>query len=117
MRIALTTFVVLIALTACGGGDGAQDLTNVTFYKYNGSKQCAGGGLSLAAMERQLADAGVQVRSASCGADGKVYPAVCGADDGRIGIFEIPAEQAPAASGAGFAPLNNLPSAVKLACP
>ena len=44
------------------------------------------------------------------------YPAVCGAPDGRIGIFDVEAQQAPLASPLGFAPLSGLPAAVRVAC-
>jgi len=85
-------------------------------YKYAGSVQCTGGGASLAEMERQLTDAGIKVLNSSCGRDGNAYPATCGLADGRIGVFEVPAAQAPAAAAIGFAPLSNLPAATKTAC-
>ncbi len=114
MRIFLAPLVALATLVACGGGESPA--TNVSLYKYVGSVQCTGGGTSLSAMERQLTDAGIRVLTSSCGVDGNAYPAVCGAPDGRIGVFEVPAAQAQAASAVGFAPLSNLPAATKVAC-
>jgi hypothetical protein len=121
------------ALSGCGGGSSAVALPTaaasgageadsnalsrgVTLYKSFGSVQCTGGGVSLEAMQQQLAAAGIQVLSASCGTDGRMYIAVCGAGDGRVGIFEVPATQAEAASALGFAPLSVLPGATKGAC-
>ena len=113
-------FLMLLAVTffaACAGGENASSGANVSLYKYIGSAQCSGGGTPLAAMKRQLIDAGIQVHASACGGDGKFYPAVCGASDGRIGIFDIAPPQVPAASTLGFAPLSSLPSATKTACP
>lgn len=125
MRILLVSLVTLVTLAACGGGnenpsaanaDQKAPQTNTSVYKYAGSVQCTGGGTSLAAMERQLTDAGIQVLASACGADGKLYPTVCGTADGRIGIMEVPADQAQAASALGFAPLSNLPEATRVPC-
>lgn len=121
MRTTVAILVALASLSACGGGGSAQDSssekdrrlsaddTTVTVYKSTGGVQCGGSGLSLTAMQEQLATANVKVRSAACGGDGMMYPAVCGAPDGRIGIFDIPATHASAAAGAGFALLNANP--------
>lgn len=111
--VSLMAFAVL---TACGGVERKPPSAGVDLYKYMGSVQCAGGGTSLQAMERQLSDAGIPALSSTCGTDGNVYATVCGAADGRIGIFEVPAAQVQAASKLGFAPLGNLPAATKLAC-
>lgn len=104
-------------LAACGGDVSDSPSLNVSLYKYAGSRQCAGGGMTLSNMERQLTDKGVTVLSSACGYDGNAYVAVCGGADGRIGIFEVPASQAQEASTVGFAPLGNLPTAARAACP
>lgn len=111
----LTVTLAALATTACGGGNGNPN-SGIRTYKYAGSLQCSGGGLSLAEMQRQLSDAGISVLDASCGVDGNMYTAVCGAPDGRIGIFEIPSEQVQAASALGFAPLTTLPAAAQVPC-
>ena len=54
--------------------------------QYNGTVQCAGGGLTLVQMQGQLSAANVQVPAAACGADGTDAAAVCGAPDICIGI-------------------------------
>lgn len=116
MRIFLIPLIACAAVAACGGGAAESPATNVSMYKYFGSVQCNGGGTSLPTLARQLTDAGISVFSSACGVDGRIYAAVCGGADGRIGILEIPATQAQAASALGFAPLTNLPAAVTVAC-
>ncbi|MFC5461024.1 hypothetical protein [Massilia niabensis] len=81
-----------------------------------GTLQCGGGGVSLAALQAQLAAANVQVRSAACGTNGMATPTVCGAPDGRIGIFEISPAEAGAAAAAGFLPLSTMPAAKTIPC-
>ena len=88
----------------------------VAIYKSVGSLQCSGGGLSLAAMQRQLAAARVRVLATACGSDGQMRAQVCGSPDGAIRIFEIPADQLASASQAGFRPLSELPDAVREPC-
>jgi len=105
---------LLAGLMGCGGGSDPEPVAAV--YKYMGSVQCTGGGTSLATMQRQLAEGGVDVLNAACGNDGKAYLAVCGAPDGAIGIFDIPAAQTDRALSLSFAPLNDLPAAVKVPC-
>lgn len=80
---------------------GSPSATSV--YKSNGSMQCTGGG--------------VAVQSSSCGFDGNAHITVCGASDGRIGIFEIATADLAAAQALGFAPLPTLPDATRTACP
>jgi hypothetical protein len=106
--------------------------TGVTLYKHFGSVQCQpimeqpaasmmtmgnlGGGTSLPVMQQQLTDAGIQVLFVTCGHDGFLRPAMCGVEDGRIAIFEVPAAQAEAAVALGFAPLSDLPDATRFSC-
>lgn len=116
MRI-FPVLLVVPFFAGCAGEKSASVGPKVSLYKTIGSAQCSGGGTSLAAMERQLIDAGIEVYAAACGGDGKFYPAVCGASDGRIAIFDIPSAQVPTAATLGFALLSSLPSATKTACP
>lgn len=114
MRTFLASLVAFATLAACEGIESKPP--SVSLYKYVGSVQCTGGGTSLPAMVRQLTDADIPVLASACGVDGNAYAAVCGAADGRIGIVEVPAAQAQAASALGFAPLSSLPAATKVAC-
>ena len=112
--VVLPHFVLAISLLGCGGGSEPEPIAAV--YKYMGSVQCTGGGISLAAMQRQLVDGGVTVLGSACGLDGKAYITVCGAPDGAIGIFDVPASQTDRALSLSFARLSDLPAAVRVPC-
>ena len=114
MRLFIPVLAVVATLAACGGGGGAEEGTKV--FKSMGALQCGSPGLSLAALQAQLAAANVQVRSAACGTDGRPVAAVCGAPDTRIGIFEIAPAQAGLAATAGFTLLSTLPAAKTVSC-
>lgn len=89
-------------LAACStvGGEAPQNHAEVV--KPLGSRQCEGGGATLEQLTAELTTAGVQVISAADGSDGRMYPTVCGAPDGRIGVFAIPTSQVDVATGLGF---------------
>jgi hypothetical protein len=105
-----------LALAPLAAGGGGSEPTVTAVYKYMGSVQCSGGGISLATMQQQLTSGGVTVLASSCGTDGKAYVAMCGAPDGAIGIFDVPAEQADRALSLSFARLSDLPNAARLPC-
>lgn len=113
----LIAVVILAALSACADFGRVTQPPGVNVYKYVGSKQCSGGGTPLATMMRQLSDAGISAMNVNCGTDGRMYPAMCGAPDGRIGILEVPEAKISAAGALGFAPLSSLPEAGKTVCP
>jgi len=120
MQNSMLSLASAVVLTACGGSGAGADVaapgSSTSVYRYAGSVQCEGGGLSLTESQRQLTDAGIQVLSAACGIDGNAYPTVCGAPDGRIRIFEVPNAQSQLASAIGFEPLSNLPSPSQADC-
>jgi hypothetical protein len=109
-----------MAFTACilaacgGGGDEARAVANVA--KSLGSVQCTGGGTTLGELQSQLVTAHVQVLGATCGLDGVTYPAVCGAPDGAIAIFQVPVAQQDIAHTLGFVPLGTFPDATVQPC-
>lgn len=115
-RMYLIVLPVMI-LSACAEMGHVAQAPGISIYKYVGSKQCSGGGVPLASMMRQLSDAGIAVMNVSCGTDGRMYPAMCDAPDGRIGILEVPEGKVSAAVRLGFAPTSNLPEASKTICP
>lgn len=118
MPSSLALLIAAVLLAACAGpAPRPADEAPVRVYKSAGSRQCSGGGQSLAEMRGQLESAGLRVLSATCGADGRARMAMCGAADGRIGILEIPAAQADTAAALGYAPLERLPEAAALPCP
>lgn len=89
-----------LLLAACAQPQAAQP---VRVAKALGSKQCEGGGRTLAELQAELERAGVPVARAACGTDGRLRAQMCGTPDGRLGIFEIPASAREAAAAAGFA--------------
>ncbi|OQX15089.1 MAG: hypothetical protein BWK73_07865 [Thiothrix lacustris] len=91
-------------------------VTYVDVYKYQGSRQCEGGGTPLAEMQRQLQASGAIISNSSCGTDGRMYSALCGTADGRINIFTISSNSMNTALAQGFTPLTNLPEAQRATC-
>lgn len=112
--------VVVLAsalLVACGAPAARQEAAaSVQVVKSLGGRQCEPGGMTLDALAAQLAGAGVMVQRRACGSDGRMRPAVCGAPDGRIGLFTIPAAQQAQAASLQFAPRATLPDAQEAAC-
>lgn len=102
-----------LALAACAQQPPGP---TVEVYASRGSLQCTGGGVPVAELQRRLSDAGVTVLESACGSDGRIRPAVCGAPDGAIAIFRIPASHTATADARGFRPLAELPGATRGAC-
>jgi hypothetical protein len=104
-------------LAACAAQPAAAPAAPaVSVAKSLGGKQCEASGTSLAVLAAQLAQAGVTVQRQACGDDGRMRAAVCGAADGRIAIFTIPAAQQALATQAQFVPLAALPDAREQPC-
>lgn len=103
--------LLVLATSACA----APPAGRVSVFKSLGSLQCSGGGQTLPALASTLSNGGVPVLASRCGSDGRMYPAMCGAADGRIGIFDIAAGDAAAAAKLGFRPLG--PDARDRPCP
>ncbi len=131
----LTVRTVIMAVcsgflaTACAVPNGAlvnpwvvtptpapEPVTYADVYKYQGSRQCENSGVPLAEMQRQLQMSGVTVTNATCGMDGRMYPAFCGGADGKINIFTVPSTSVNAALSQGFVLLTNLPEAQRTSC-
>lgn len=112
--MSLSCFVLLPISLAAKPVPAPANLIKI--YKHQGSLQCQGGGEPLAQMRRQLNKLGVRVISGQCGVDGLVYPAVCGAPDGRINIFLIQRQGLSKAQAQGFELLKNLPDAQVTSC-
>ena len=109
--------VVLALLSAsCVSATPTPMQSTARVFKSMGGVQCADSGSNLATLTQALEAAGLKVLSASCGTDGRMRAAMCGAPDGRIAIFELAAEDAPAAAKLGYAALSNLPDAKLAPC-
>lgn len=117
MRSSLGAFLVVMT-TACGGAGSPESVPyTLAVYASLGTRQCETGGTSLDALRQRLVGAGLRVVESACGSDGRVYPAVCGAPDGRIAIFDIATSASLPALPAGFAALTTLPDASRRPCP
>ncbi|MDO5657822.1 MAG: hypothetical protein Q4G36_05815 [Paracoccus sp. (in: a-proteobacteria)] len=90
-----------LMLAACDNA-GGPEATRV--FKYYGTTQCNPHEGRLEALGAELRASGVDVLVMRPGDDGMMRIALCGAPDGRIGIFHIPKAQLPAARAAGFEP-------------
>ena len=113
MRTPVLALAPLLALAACAAPSAAP----VSVYKGLGSKQCEGGGQTPAQLAEPLRQAGVPVLAIACGRDGRVRAAMCGLGDGRIGIFDVPANRVAEAERLGYARLASLPDATREPCP
>lgn len=104
-------------LSHCVEGDVSCVQPTVKIYRAIGSTQCTpGSGTPAKTMLNQLAARNIPVRAMSCGSDGNMHATVCGAADGSIRIFEIPANGLTAATALGFAPLSEIPNAQEVPC-
>jgi hypothetical protein len=84
-----------------------SDAVNV--YKYDGSIQCEGEGVSVEEMEKELVNAGVDVFCSRKGSDGLARVAVCGASTGFINIYSIHESNLKDAQELGFKEVTTLP--------
>lgn len=101
-----------LLLVACQNtGSSLSPQTYVQVYANTGAVQCAGGGANVVDMAQQMRDQGVRVQMASCGHDGLLRTAVCGAPEGSIGVFVIPQADFHQATQLGFVPFAQLPDA------
>ncbi len=115
LRLIFIVFALPCFCVAGCGSDEAID-PSIKVFKSRGSIQCTGGGIAPEVMKNELITAGIDVRSFSCGIDGLAYPAVCGAPDGVINIFDIPQGKIAQAQSLGFASLRILPNAKEMQC-
>jgi hypothetical protein len=88
----------------------------VSVYKILGTRQCDSGGTTAQALADTLRGSGVTLLALTCGSDGRMRPAVCGAADGRIAIVDLAQDQQAAAMAQGWALLTTLPDARRMAC-
>lgn len=106
---------VVLALAACASAPTPEGPA-LALYQHAGSRQCERGGRTLEALKAELAAAGIPVRSAACGHDGRMYAQSCGMPDGRILVVHVPPDKAAAAAALGLEPLRDLPEAKTAPC-
>lgn len=88
----------------------AYAFDTIDISKTLGSIQCEGDSKDVPTLQRELTEHNIPVFAADCGSDGMMYIAVCGAPDGKIGIFTIDADDQQKAFSLGFEPLSSLAS-------
>lgn len=77
-------------------------------FKYDQSTQCNNDGIPLEVMERELIEAGIDVKCSQKANDGMMYPAVCGGGTGDINVYLIQPENIPDAAQLGFQHVTEL---------
>lgn len=93
---------MLFCLPLLAAACAATSAERVTVLRSLEGRQCESGGLTLADLEKRLAAAGVKAAAGRCASDGRMRPQMCGAPDGRLGLFEIDAADRAKALAAGF---------------
>ena len=112
-----TLIAVLLVLISCKESSRSTAEGDSKVFHYSGAVQCQPtSGISLAEMQMQLTNAGIDVVCAQTGADGMNYPAVCGGQTGEINIYQIREENLEDAINLGFTPVIALPNYADLAC-
>ena len=103
--------------TACATPPPATPAaTPVAVVKSLGHRQCEDGGATPASLGQALRAGGVQVLVEACAHDGRMRPAVCGAPDGVMAWFEIPADQLAQAQALGYVTAASLPDLRRQPC-
>lgn len=98
----MTALTLTWTIVGCGAPASFADTTEV--FKYYGTRQCAPTAGVYDQLERDLTAAGVTVIAGREDSDGMMRITLCGAPDGRIAVFTIPADQVARAQTAGFQP-------------
>ena len=115
------TLLAATSGTACAAAPPTAtvkpDTPTIDVYKGLGRKQCEPGGETLDTLRAQLTRAGVTPSAASCGTDGLMRIAMCGAGTGDVGIFTVRKADAARAANIGFRPLSDLRDAERTPCP
>lgn len=77
-------------------------------FKYNGSVQCENKGIPLDTMVQVLNSAGIEVICSQEGNDGLARTAVCGAETGKINIYQIKDSDLSESKELGFRSVEEL---------
>ncbi|MDO5057349.1 MAG: hypothetical protein Q4E06_08475 [Lautropia sp.] len=114
--------LLVVGLAGCGSDGGHKDGDVLRAYRPAGTVQCQDSppSIDLQALARPIVEAGFEVKGMACGVDGRAHLAVCGAPDGRIGIFDLKVPDAGQAAtrlrAMGYALPEDLPDARTAEC-
>ncbi len=115
-RAPLTSALLALLLQGCSG---TAESAASRFYKPTGSLQCSASVSTRRHLDAEVAAleaGGAKVEARSCGVDGKMRPAVCGAPNGDIFLVTLDAAAAPLAQRRGFRPAGEVPQAQVASC-
>src|SRR5207249_11962458 len=109
--------LLAMATAACAAQEiGRASAQTIKVYKNTGAVQCGTAGVSVEVMEETLTMNGIEVLSHSCGYDGYLRPAVCGAGTGLINVYEIETQFLQKAIDLGFGEIGKLREYRKTPC-
>lgn len=105
-KLTITLGVVAFGLVGCMSVPNTTEpaTEQVQVYKSLGGKQCESSGHAISEFKQQLESNQIRVYAHASGHDGMMYPQVCGAPNGQIGIYDIAKSQLSKAQGLGFSP-------------
>lgn len=99
--------LLIVVLSGCAAATPPETTETREVYKPEGSRQCEpGSGVGAAELRAELEAARIPVLGYRPGSDGRVRPAVCGAQTGRIHVFAIPAAAVSDAQALGYRPVG-----------
>lgn len=105
LRSSISMLMSAALLTACGGGDDANDeagMRSVQVVRPVVNTQCALPTTRVSDLDSQLRSSNVVPIAQYCASDGFAYAAVCGAPFGFLAVFEIPRRDVATAERLGF---------------
>ena len=107
----LAVGLAMLSLVGCSTLQVEQQVSGkVQIAKSLFGHQCGDTGMSVDQLKTQLEEQKIQVYAQTVASDGRLYPQVCGAPDGRIAIFTIDQKQQEQAFNLGFSlyqPVNS----------
>ncbi len=106
----MNRFLIILMSTAIAACNAIPNATLITVQKPLGTLQCQDNDnaeLRLIQLSTLLTEAEIKIASAAISHDGRSRPAVCGAADGKIGLFKIPSKQLQRAQQLGYSLLES----------
>ena len=106
----MNRFLIILIPTVIAACNAIPNTTLITVQKSLGTLQCQDNDNTehrFIQLSTQLKEAEIKIASAAISDDGRSHPAVCGAADGKIGLFKIPSKQLQQAQQLGYSLLES----------
>ena len=106
----MNRFLIILMTTVIAACNAIPNTTLITVQKSLGTLQCQDNDNTehrFIQLSTQLKEAEIKIASAAISHDGRSRPAVCGAADGKIGLFKIPSTQLQQAQQLGYSLLES----------